>query len=127
MIQVRKMLFETNSSSTHSLVMCNNSDFEDFKNGKKCLDLYKKVFINPTVDIVKHGVKLNDNGKPEFDGKEYKDFYDLCCDWKLTSGQDWAEGRVVMYWMLYAGGYYTADIEQFNGVTALSIEYNSEI
>jgi hypothetical protein len=35
MKQVRMGVFETNSSSTHSLVMCNELDFEDFKSNKK--------------------------------------------------------------------------------------------
>ena len=33
-IQIRKGLFETNSSSVHSLVMCDGSDFEKWKRGE---------------------------------------------------------------------------------------------
>lgn len=40
MIKVRQGVFETNSSSTHSITMCKTSDFEDWKAGK----LY--LFIN---------------------------------------------------------------------------------
>ena len=127
MIEVRNSLFETNSSSTHSLVMCTNEDFEKFKNGETCLDVYDETFIKPTKDITSHDLKMLDNGKVSFDGKIYDDFYDLCVDWENVEGLDWTEGRVVMYWMLDAGGFYNADKKQFNGVTALSIEYNSEI
>lgn len=35
MIQIRPNTFETNSSSTHSLVMCTKNDFIDFKHNKK--------------------------------------------------------------------------------------------
>ena len=33
-IQVRKGLFETNSSSVHSLVLCSESEYEKWKNGE---------------------------------------------------------------------------------------------
>ena len=35
--QIRKGIFETNSSSTHSLVMCLKSDFDRWKNGEVLL------------------------------------------------------------------------------------------
>ncbi|MBP5784214.1 MAG: hypothetical protein J6W16_01345 [Methanobrevibacter sp.] len=127
MIQVRNNLFETNSSSTHSLVMCKDEDFEKFKNGETCLNVYEETFEKPTKDIIDHDLKLLENGQVSFDGKVYDDFYDLCCDWENVDGLDWTEGRIVMYWMLNEGGFYNADIKQFNGVTAISIEYNSEI
>ena len=34
MKQIRRNVFETNSSSTHSLTMCSKSQFEDWKAGK---------------------------------------------------------------------------------------------
>lgn len=34
MYQIRQGVFETNSSSTHSLCICTKEEFEDFKNGK---------------------------------------------------------------------------------------------
>ena len=37
-IQVRQGLFETNSSSTHSLVMFKGSDWELFKEGKMVIE-----------------------------------------------------------------------------------------
>ena len=37
MIQVRSNVFETNSSSTHSLTMCSNDEFEKFKKGELVL------------------------------------------------------------------------------------------
>ena len=38
MKQIRKGTFETNSSSTHSLVMCSKKEYEDFNNGKLYLN-----------------------------------------------------------------------------------------
>ena len=32
--QIRKGVFETNSSSTHSLTMCSNKEYEKWKSGK---------------------------------------------------------------------------------------------
>lgn len=34
MRQIRRGVFETNSSSTHSLTMCNGDDFDKWKNGE---------------------------------------------------------------------------------------------
>jgi len=31
--QIRRSVFETNSSSTHSITMCSNTDFEKWENG----------------------------------------------------------------------------------------------
>lgn len=45
MIQIRKAIFETNSSSTHSLVMCSEKEYEDFNNGKVYLnDGFSQIF-----------------------------------------------------------------------------------
>lgn len=127
MIQVRKSLFETNSSSTHSLVMCTNEDFEKFQNGETCLDIYEEKFIAPTNDIVGKDLKQLEDGRVSFNGKIYNDFYDLCTDWENTDMLEWAHGRYMMYWMLNAGGFYSGDVKQFNGVTAMEIGYDSEI
>ena len=40
MKSVRSSVFETNSSSTHSLTICTKKDFNDFMEGKKYLGLY---------------------------------------------------------------------------------------
>ena len=34
MIQIRQNLFETNSSSTHSLIICRENEFDKWKNGE---------------------------------------------------------------------------------------------
>ena len=44
--QVRTGLFETNSSSTHSLTMCMKKDWEDFKNGKKFYDRWEDCLVD---------------------------------------------------------------------------------
>lgn len=41
----RRGVFETNSSSTHSLTMCTEQEFEDWKNGKTLINRYDGEFI----------------------------------------------------------------------------------
>ena len=45
-LQVRTGLFETNSSSTHSLTMCMKEDWEAFKNGDKIYDKWDEKLID---------------------------------------------------------------------------------
>lgn len=70
-IQVRQGLFETNSSSTHSLVMFKGSDWELFKEGKLVIEnsLYSNKLIRRE-DVPE--------GKSIFDPKSSDDifFYD---------------------------------------------------
>lgn len=45
MINVRMNVFETNSSSVHTLVMCDQNDFEKWIDGKLYLDIYEDDFV----------------------------------------------------------------------------------
>lgn len=67
-IQVRQGLFETNSSSTHSLVMFKGSDWELFKEGKMVIEnsLYSDKLIRRE-DIPE--------GKSIFDPKSSNDIF----------------------------------------------------
>ena len=38
MIQIRQNIFETNSSSVHTLVICTEEEFKKFNNDELCLD-----------------------------------------------------------------------------------------
>lgn len=42
MIQIREGVFETNSSSTHSICMCMKSEFEAWKNGESIYNSWKE-------------------------------------------------------------------------------------
>lgn len=44
MIQVRQGVFETNSSSTHSLTMCSEEEFNRWKAGELLFDYYNDCF-----------------------------------------------------------------------------------
>ena len=50
-LQVRQGLFETNSSSVHSLTMCTLKDYSDFKNGHRYYDTWDKKLV-PKEDVV---------------------------------------------------------------------------
>lgn len=46
MIQVRGKVFETNSSSTHSLTMCSEEEFNKWKAGELLFDYYNECFAD---------------------------------------------------------------------------------
>ena len=46
MRQIRQNTFETNSSSTHSLVLCTEDEFNDWVAGKTLLNTYTHTFVN---------------------------------------------------------------------------------
>lgn len=48
--KIRRRVFETNSSSTHSLTMCSGEEFEKWKNGELLFDEWgKEDFVSPKV------------------------------------------------------------------------------
>ena len=46
--QVRRGVFETNSSSTHSLTMCSEDEFEAWKRGEVLFKRWEEKFVKPT-------------------------------------------------------------------------------
>jgi len=73
MIQVRHNLFETNSSSTHSLVITTNDEWRRFMNNELVLDLYDEKLKEPAANFPKQ----NNEGKWEFEGKTYDNICDI--------------------------------------------------
>jgi hypothetical protein len=53
MKQIRVGVFETNSSSTHSLTIVSEEDYEKWKLGEFLLDTYKDVLVPFPKDYVK--------------------------------------------------------------------------
>lgn len=45
MISVRRNVFETNSSSTHSLIICSDRMYNDWMDGKVVYDSYDEEFV----------------------------------------------------------------------------------
>jgi hypothetical protein len=89
MRQIRRNVFETNSSSTHSITMCTSSEYNDWQNGKVYLNdsyigsnsQYKdKKFVTKEeiVDIYAKSThrELIDINDPNFESKIWNDdFY----------------------------------------------------
>ena len=46
MIQVRNNIFETNSSSVHTLVICTEDEFKKFNNDELCLDDWNDTLVS---------------------------------------------------------------------------------
>lgn len=45
--QIRYHVFETNSSSVHSLTMCTKAEYDKWSDGEVWFDSYRKKFIEP--------------------------------------------------------------------------------
>lgn len=75
--QIRRGVFETNSSSTHSLTMCSEEEFEQWKNGELLFDEWgSESFVKANSlsdDDKKYAVQDYENHKDEFS----KDWSDL--------------------------------------------------
>lgn len=73
--QIRRGVFETNSSSTHSLTMCSEEEFEQWKKGEVLFDEDDETFV-----------KANDLSKKdkEYAAQDYEDNKD-------EYSKDWAE------------------------------------
>lgn len=69
MIKVRRCTFETNSSSTHSITMCMESDYEKWKNGEMYWDRWDDKLISKE-DVEKELANIREEfmkDNPDFD------------------------------------------------------------
>lgn len=75
--QIRRGVYETNSSSTHSLTMCSEEEFEQWKNGELLFDKQgSEPFVKANSlsdDDKKYAAQDYENNKDEFS----KDWSDL--------------------------------------------------
>lgn len=75
--QIRRSVFESNSSSTHSLTMCSEEEFEQWKNGKLLFDEWgSESFVKANSlsdEDKKYAAQDYENHKDEF----FKDWSDL--------------------------------------------------
>lgn len=79
MYQIRQGVFETNSSSTHSLCICTKKEYEDFKDGKLSYNYY--------------GDRLEDCNIPSNYMNRAKEYYEknktrFMLDWDNLSPED---------------------------------------
>lgn len=73
MRQIRRGVFETNSSSTHSLTICTEDQFNDWKAGKIFYDDYQEGFVDK--------VQLTDQEKVKAE-KDYKEHFETVAFYK---------------------------------------------
>lgn len=110
-IQVRKGLFETNSSSVHSIVMCSDSDFEKWKNGETIYSRGRAGLVSIEDKYYLEWKKLSDEKKEEewcmYDYLTYDQFfndYDAMEYETFKTSYDTPKGETVV-----AFGYYGHD------------------
>lgn len=87
--QIRRGVFETNSSSTHSLTMCSEEEFEQWKKGELLFDEYSESFVKAN--------SLSDGDK-KYAAQDYEDRKDeFSKDWS-----DLSESAKEKYYIKYA-------------------------
>lgn len=69
MISVRRNVFETNSSSTHSITMCSEDKYNKWKNGELLYERWEGKFYTKAEIIEKAREKKNKYLKEKEDGK----------------------------------------------------------
>ena len=77
MRQVRRGLFETNSSSTHSLTMCSGDEFRRWENGELLFDRWNEEFVEASSVKTGHNMDEVKEKYEEVRGKIWKNFDDL--------------------------------------------------
>ena len=110
---IRKNVFETNSSNTHSITICTKKEFEDWKNGKSLFDEYNGNFIHAkelTNEQKKDAYEYyNDTRKPwckswdelsEYEKNQYYEDYAIELLLKDEDGityETWKDGELDTY------------------------------
>ena len=76
-ISVRRSIFETNSSSVHSLTMCNKSDYDAWKDGELIYNYYqnKLVPINDKDYLQWKKDFDEEDGYPDYEYLTYNEFF----------------------------------------------------
>lgn len=69
--QIRKGVFETNSSSTHSLCICSQEDFDAWKSGKTLFNEYKNEFRSAD----DFGISVTDKEVEDYYNNTKQEFY----------------------------------------------------
>lgn len=77
--QIRNSVFETNSSSVHSLTMCTEDEYKKWENGEVWFNSYKRKFISPFDPKEKYADDLE-----QFDNDEERE--DAIWEWLREDG-----------------------------------------
>lgn len=110
-IQVRRNLFETNSSSVHTITMCMDSDYEKWKSGEYVFNKFDEKLIPVKDKKYQEWSKLSDEEKEneyiQYDYLTYDQFFN---DYEAIEYETFSEmfkttnGEIV-----HAFGYYGHD------------------
>lgn len=76
MIKIRKSIFETNSSSTHSICICPIEDYEKFKNGELFYKNYDDELVTKQ-KVIDYLTPLVDLDEVDFNTLDTEGFKDL--------------------------------------------------
>lgn len=120
-IQIRKLVFETNSSSVHTMVMCDKEDYNDWEDGKMLFLPDLDTFLN-TEEANKYNKSvLEDNMIYEKDYKDHDAYMEEI--WRLKM-----EGSMYLtfdeYFDSYTSDYHTY-CDSYNGVTTFGYYGNN--
>lgn len=70
---IRNSMFETNSSSTHALVILSKEDYKAWQNNKKTLNLHSGQVQDLTDEDKK--IIRNEDGSVDYDGQHFENEY----------------------------------------------------
>ena len=100
MIQIRRNVFETNSSSTHSITMCMSSDYDLWRKNKVWfIDRYDAKFFpwNALIDYItkNHIVEAEDiqTLKEHYDRDDMETVEDMLADYEIYTYNSWCDKR----------------------------------
>lgn len=79
-IQIRKGVFETNSSSTHTLVIANNEEYEKWQKGELYFDAFNEKFY--TEDELFEMAKNDKHYSGVMSLEAFLEYYDDICSYK---------------------------------------------
>lgn len=77
MKQIRKNVFETNSSSTHTLAICTEDEYKDWQAGKLLFNKWNETFVKNSIKITKQDREEAQRHYNQGKGKYYKDWFEL--------------------------------------------------
>ena len=77
MKQIRKNVFETNSSSTHTLAICTEDEYKEWQDGKLLFNKWNETFVKNSINITKQDRKEAEERYTTYKGKYYKDWSEL--------------------------------------------------
>lgn len=82
MIKIRNGVFETNSSTTHTLTIVSNDEYEKWRNGELLYDFWKEKLVDPEKDEIDEDCVSYD----KYFEDDYLEIFNI--DYKTESGDE---------------------------------------